>query len=1048
MIVLRTSNVRSKFLASNTPIPPFAANRHGAVSKLVLLAALLPAALIAQSQLTLRVLTESASPGGWAQIKVFCDTPTLISRGVLEIDLDPTVFGPVEGISAYSATGDAMGYGSVNGTRVVVSIVSPSGGLGQLPGVPIFTLQVPVLANATGTGFVALSLPDYNPFLVGNTPSTSNAYVWTDQLGNPYTVSMISGSIFPNGTGSVSVRSITPGGGLQPVGTVLQINGTGFDTTTQITADGIAFSSVQYVSPTQIAVTLASAAEIGGVPFHIQTGNLQPVDFFPALPSNAGNNAHVILPLTTQITTMAGSTRPQQLILQNPTASPVDVRFLERNFDSRPSSTLITIPAGATQTALIDSSATTQALAGQPLRMGLLLNALGATFLTQAPVPDPATSGPLSLQVSPTATALSINYQAGTAPPASVTDAAFYPFGVQDVNLVASGEAWFKVTEVKSANADKFTVSFDPTGLAAGTYQGSIKITPVISPSLTGFLAATSTVTVTLQVSAQPTISIQGIYSSGVLQALSITTNGGPAPFTVSVSTQSGGPWLSTDVWTGTAPATVHVLENPAGLAGGSYLGRVTVQGPINFADESFLYSVEPLPPPAFTADPPSSSFLREAGDSVPPSGGFITFENATAGLSAKVESSDGAPWLSIMVVTVGVPTSPSVTYNVDARALAAGTYTATIVGTSGSATARSVITLTVLAKPVHPLALSVTRLSFTAPAGVMSAGQQVSISSPDGAVLFTFSTKLGSPIQVVKSDPAANLPPGMFTGLFAPTTLTLAVMSNAAGSWEDTLTFTTSGGSVQIPLSVYIAASPSSPPVIASIVNAASELRGPIAPGEIITIRGLGVGPPPIGLQLDSQGHVLATASPNAQVLINGVGAPIVYGSIGQWNVLVPYEVDGAKSATIQVSGGGGASNLWTVPVAPSAPAFFTASGTGVGPAAVLNQDGTINSSTNPAPRGTVVSFFLTGEGQTLPAGVTGSVTGASGARPLLPVSIQVIDRNLTLQYAGEAPGLISGVMQVNAILPSDLPFSGALRAQVQVGDAISPMAITVAVQ
>ena len=1050
----RTLVVRSKFFGSNTPTPLFAANRHGVVSTLVLLAAWLPAALTAQSQLTLRVLTETAQAGGWAQIKVFCDTPTLISRGVLEMDLDPTFFGPVAGISAYSPTGDVMGYGSVNGTRVVVSIVSPSGGLGQLPGVPIFTVQVPVLAQAARTGFVALSLPDRNPFLVGNpspVPNVYPQYAWTDQLGNPYSVSMISGTIFTNVTnGSVTVRSITPGGGLQSVGTVLQINGTGFDNTTQITADGVAFSAVQYVSPTQMTVTLASAVEIGGVPFHVQTGNMQPANFFPALQSDIGNNAHVILPLTTQIATVAaGSIRPEQLILQNPTANPVDVRLLQKDFASVPSSTLITISAGATQTVQVDSSATAQALAGQPLRMGLLMILQGTPRLTQAFVLDPAASGPPSLGVSTSNTPISADYQAGTAPPASVMQIVNYPSGVQNVNLATSGEAWFKVTEVKSPKSDTFTVSFDPTGLAAGTYQGSIKITPVISPSLTGFLAATSIVTVTLKVSAQPTISVQGIYSSGVnstLQALSITTNGGPAPFTISVSTQSGGNWLSTDVQSGTAPATVQVRENPAGLAGGYYLGRVTVQGPINSVAEDFAYRVDPLPLPAFTENPPSLSFLREAGDSVTPSVGFISFENATAGFSAKVESSDGAPWLSIMAV-IDVPSRPSVTYNVDSRGLAAGIYTATIVGTSGGATARAMITLTVLPKPVHPLVLSVSRLSFTAPAGVMSAGQQVSITSLDGPVVFNFATRLGAPIQLVKNDPAANLPSGMFSGFVAPTTFTLATTFSAPGSWEDTLTFTTSAGTVQIPLSVYITAAPSSPPVIVSLVNAASELRGPIAPGEIITIRGLGVGPPTVGVQLDSQGRVLATANPNAQVLINGVTAPIVYGSIGQWNVVVPYEVDGAKSAAIQVSVGGVASNVWTVPVAPSAPAFFTASGTGVGAAAVLNQDGTINSSTNPAPRGTVVSLFLTGGGQTLPAGVTGSVTGASGARPLLPVSIQVVDRNLTLQYAGEAPGLVSGVMQVNAILPSDLPF-GALRTQVQIGDAISPMGITIAVQ
>ena len=114
-----------------------------------------------------------------------------------------------------------------------------------------------------------------------------------------------------------------------------------------------------------------------------------------------------------------------------------------------------------------------------------------------------------------------------------------------------------------------------------------------------------------------------------------------------------------------------------------------------------------------------------------------------------------------------------------------------------------------------------------------------------------------------------------------------------------------------------------------------------------------------------------------------------------------------------------------------------------------MVNQDGTINSAANPAPRGTVVSFYVTGEGQTQPAGVTGSVTGASGTRPLLPVSLYGSGHGTSpIQYAGEAPGLVSGVMQVNVILPADLPFAGALRTRVQVGDAISPTGVTVAVQ
>src|SRR5205807_157061 len=108
----------------------------------------------------------------------------------------------------------------------------------------------------------------------------------------------------------------------------------------------------------------------------------------------AGNTVHVILPLTTQIATVAGASRGAVLIFQNPTANPVDVRVFQTGPGGSPSSTLIPIAAGATQTANVNSFAAAQALAAQPLRMGLLINLNGPFLLTQAPVPDSATFEP------------------------------------------------------------------------------------------------------------------------------------------------------------------------------------------------------------------------------------------------------------------------------------------------------------------------------------------------------------------------------------------------------------------------------------------------------------------------------------------------------------------------------------------------------------------------------------------------------------------------------------------------------------------------------
>ena len=78
--------------------------------------------LFAGTPLTLRVLSESAPAGGWAQIKIVSDTPVRISRGVLQLDLDPTIFGPIAGVAAFSATGDAIGWAVVDSTHLSVSL--------------------------------------------------------------------------------------------------------------------------------------------------------------------------------------------------------------------------------------------------------------------------------------------------------------------------------------------------------------------------------------------------------------------------------------------------------------------------------------------------------------------------------------------------------------------------------------------------------------------------------------------------------------------------------------------------------------------------------------------------------------------------------------------------------------------------------------------------------------------------------------------------------------------------------------------------------------
>jgi uncharacterized protein (TIGR03437 family) len=118
----------------------------------------------------------------------------------------------------------------------------------------------------------------------------------------------------------------------------------------------------------------------------------------------------------------------------------------------------------------------------------------------------------------------------------------------------------------------------------------------------------------------------------------------------------------------------------------------------------------------------------------------------------------------------------------------------------------------------------------------------------------------------------------------------------------------------------------------------------------------------------------------------------------------------------------------------------------TGTGQAAVVNQDGTVNSAANPAARGSVISIYATGEGQTSPASVTGSVTKAPNAT-LANVSFNIGGVGAVVQYAGSAPGDVAGVSQVNAVVPASVS-PGTQAVVLTVGGVGSQAGVTIAVK
>jgi uncharacterized protein (TIGR03437 family) len=177
-------------------------------------------------------------------------------------------------------------------------------------------------------------------------------------------------------------------------------------------------------------------------------------------------------------------------------------------------------------------------------------------------------------------------------------------------------------------------------------------------------------------------------------------------------------------------------------------------------------------------------------------------------------------------------------------------------------------------------------------------------------------------------------------------------------------------------------------------------------------------------------------------------VAAPVTYVSNSQVNAIVPFELAGNTVSTqVQVAVQGIPSSAVTEFLASSSPAVFTASG-GSGQGAVLNQDNSPNGSSNPAPVGSVLQIFITGAGQTIPAGVDGELAGSNPAQPQAAVTATIGGVPATVQYAGSSNGLVAGVTQVNVQVPQGTPSGSAVPLVVQVGANPSPSGVTVAIQ
>jgi uncharacterized protein (TIGR03437 family) len=530
-----------------------------------------------------------------------------------------------------------------------------------------------------------------------------------------------------------------------------------------------------------------------------------------------------------------------------------------------------------------------------------------------------------------------------------------------------------------------------------------------------------------------------------------------PAVQTISVKVSSGTPaftattpgtdaWITVDPSSGNLPATVNVRVNPTSLPASTYASTVTITVtglPVVVIPVTLVIS-PPLPTlglssPSITLNmPPFATSVQ-------------TITLSTNGAPISFSATSGAKWITVVppvgVVLPGAQTTLTLTVDTTTLNPQVVPYTAKVtLALSGASAKAQNITVNVTVNSAAPTITSVwpTQLPLNGVAQTITI-QGTNFYTATVAMIQGVSTPLATTIfkdssTVLQAVVPANL-------LTAVATLNVLVANPAPGG--------SSPGTV--PITVGNTAS------VLGIVNAASFTSGPVSPGDIVTIFGNNLGPAnPASLTITA-GFVDTTLS-GVSVTIDGKNAPMLYVSQNQLSVQVPYEVTIGANKAVVVTNGLSIANS-TVTTAATAPGIFTANGSGAGQAAALTCSATtntcaLNSATNLAKIGDIVTLYLTGEGiynaPPLSGGIsdTGYIVPANltplpqvSPAPTVTIGGQVADVTNANFYAGPIPGSILGLLQINAVVPTGASTGVSVPIVVTIGANSTQAGVTLAI-
>ena len=366
-----------------------------------------------------------------------------------------------------------------------------------------------------------------------------------------------------------------------------------------LSSSGTALSYTTATSATWLLVTPASGTTPGSLSVSVNpiglaagtyTGNITVTSV------GASNNPKTI-PVTLTVTAAS---------LPNLTASPLNLSFSYQSGGAAPAAQnvslsssgsalnyaaassaawLMVTPASGTTPGSLSVSVNPTGLAAGTYTGNVTVTSSGASNSPQKiTVTLGVTAAPpsgMSLNITPGS--LSFSYISGSTAPGTQNLSIASSGTVLQFTATSSGGSWLTISAATGSTPTTMKVSANPTGLAVGTYNGTITITS------SGASNSPQTIPVQLVVSSTssgrlkvwPPRAVTFEYDPGqaspVPRTIRVFSKGAPLSFTAAAY---GGTWLSVTPSGGTTPGTLSISVDPAGLSSGTYSGTINLAAP------------------------------------------------------------------------------------------------------------------------------------------------------------------------------------------------------------------------------------------------------------------------------------------------------------------------------------------------------------------------------------------------------------------------------------------------------------------------------------